>query len=72
MSQRKRKKRTLVILELHHGKNREIRRLFHALDHKLFSLKRVQYAGLDLGHLPLGQYRSLDHHELRKIQSYTK
>jgi len=72
ISQKKSKKRTLVILELRHGKNREIRRLFHAIDHKLFSLKRVQYAGLDLGHLPLGQYRSLDHNELRKIQSFTK
>ena len=72
ISQTKSKKRTLVILELHHGKNREIRRLFHAIDHKLFSLKRVQYAGLDLGHLPIGQYRSLDYNELRKIQSFTK
>ena len=72
ISQKKSKKRALVLLELHHGKNREIRRLFHAIDHKLFSLKRIQYAGLDLGSLPLGQYRSLDHSELRKIHSFTK
>jgi len=72
ISQKKSKKRTLVMLELHHGKNREIRRLFRSINHKLFSLKRVQYASLNLGDLPLGQYRLLDHNELRKIQSFTK
>ena len=72
ISQKKSKKRTLVMLELRHGKNREIRRLFRSINHKLFSLKRVQYASLNLGDLPLGQYRLLDHNELRKIQSFTK
>ena len=72
ISQKKSKKRTLVTLELHRGKNREIRRLFRSIGHKLFSLKRVQYAGLELGDLALGQYRPLLNNELRKIQSFTK
>ena len=72
ISQKKSKKRTLVTLELHQGKNREIRRLFRSIGHKLFSLKRVQYAGLELGDLALGQYRLLLNNELRKIQSFTK
>jgi 16S rRNA U516 pseudouridylate synthase RsuA-like enzyme len=53
---------------LHHGKNREIRRLFNKINRKLFSLNRVQYGDLELGNLPLGKYRELNKRELNKVQ----
>jgi len=68
INQKKVKSRILVTLQLHHGKNREIRRLFNKINRKLFSLNRVQYGDLELGNLPLGKYRELNKRELNKVQ----
>jgi len=38
LNQKKSKSRIIVTLQLHHGKNREIRRLFNKINRKLFSL----------------------------------
>ena len=46
VNQKKIKSRILVTLQLHHGKNREIRRLFNKINRRLFSLKRVRYGDL--------------------------
>ena len=68
LNQKKSKSRIIVTLQLHHGKNREIRRLFNKINRKLFSLNRVKYGGLKLGNLPLGKYRELNKTELNKVQ----
>ena len=68
VNQKKIKSRILVTLQLHHGKNREIRRLFNKINRKLFNLKRVRYGDLELGNLPLGMFRELNKIELNKVQ----
>ncbi|MDG2265385.1 MAG: pseudouridine synthase [Candidatus Marinimicrobia bacterium] len=68
INKKKVKSRILVTLQLHHGKNREIRRLFNKINRKLFSLNRVQYGDLELGNLPLGKYKELNKRELNKVQ----
>ena len=68
LNQKKSKSRIIVTLQLHHGKNREIRRLFNKINRKLFSLNRVKYGDLKLGNLPLGKYRELNKSELKKVQ----
>jgi len=68
LNQKKNKNRIMVTLQLHHGKNREIRRLFNKINRKLFSLNRVKYGDLKLGNLPLGKYRELNKTELNKVQ----
>ncbi len=68
IKQKKIKSRILVTLQLHHGKNREIRRMFNKINKKLFSLKRIKYGDLELGDLPLGKYRELNKVELNKVQ----
>ena len=68
VNQKKIKSRILVTLQLHHGKNREIRRLFKKINRRLFSLKRVRYGDLELGNLPLGKSRELNKIELNKVQ----
>jgi len=50
---------THLIVELHEGKNREIRRLFDAIGHDVTRLKRVAFGGLELGDLAPGQWREL-------------
>ena len=72
INQKRIKSRIKVLLQLHHGKNREIRRLFYKLNRKLYSLKRVKYGDLELGNLPQGKFRELNKIELNKVQKTLK
>ena len=47
----------------------EIRRIFHRLNKKLISLKRIGFASLKLGNLREGEYRELTHNEINKLCS---
>jgi 23S rRNA pseudouridine2605 synthase len=46
-------------VELHEGRNRQVRRMFDALGHEVTRLKRVRFGGLELGDLAPGQFREL-------------
>jgi 23S rRNA pseudouridine2605 synthase len=61
-----------VVLTLHSGKNRIVRRIFEALEYKVKALDRVGYAGLTLHHLPRGAWRYLSPEEVRKLNSSGK
>ena len=65
VSQDTKKGRSVVILRLHQGKKREIRRIMHRLKLKLLSLKRIRFAGLELGDLPEHHYRTLNEKEVK-------
>ena len=67
VSQDTKKGRSVVILRLHHGKKREIRRIIHRLKLKLLSLKRIRFAGLELGDLPEHHYRTLNEKEVKLL-----
>jgi 23S rRNA pseudouridine2605 synthase len=63
---RKRSKReSHVTMTLVEGKNREIRRLFDAIDHPVTQLRRVQFGGLELGTLAPGKWRRIPEDALR-------
>ena len=68
VSQDTKKGRSVVILRLHHGKKREIRRIIHRLKLKLLSLKRIRFAGLELGDLPEHHYRTLNEKEVKLLR----
>jgi pseudouridine synthase len=51
------------------GKNREVKRIFEALESKVVKLHRFSFAGLELGSLKLGRYRKLSKVELKKLYS---
>jgi 23S rRNA pseudouridine2605 synthase len=61
-----------VVLTLHSGRNRIVRRIFEALEYKVKALDRVGYAGLTLHHLPRGAWRYLSAEEIRKLSSSGK
>ncbi|MFQ6604992.1 MAG: pseudouridine synthase [Fidelibacterota bacterium] len=61
------KKRSQVTLCLHHGKKREIRRIFEFLHIKLYSLIRIQFGPIMLGDLPPGRYRELTKEEVANL-----
>ena len=67
VSQDTKKGRSVVILRLHQGKKREIRRIMHRLKLKLLSLKRIRFAGLELGDLPEHHYRTLNEKEVKLL-----
>jgi 23S rRNA pseudouridine2605 synthase len=57
-----------VIIELHSGKNRIIRRIFEHLDYKIKKLDRSQYAGLTKKNLPSGTWRHLTAQEVTQLK----
>jgi len=67
VSQDTKKGRSVVILRLHQGKKREIRRIMHRLKLKLLSLKRIRFAGLELGDLREHHYRTLNEKEVKLL-----
>ncbi len=63
---------TFVELELQEGKNREIRRLFARVGHKVINLQRVSFGPLRLGQLELGKCRELRSQELKELYDFIK
>lgn len=59
---------TAVLLEVHEGRKRQIRRTMEALGYKVLSLKRVAYAGLRLD-VKEGAYRQVTAKELESLKS---
>ncbi|MCA8999984.1 MAG: pseudouridine synthase, partial [Planctomycetaceae bacterium] len=58
---------TWVEITMIEGQNREIRRLFARVGHKVMKLQRIGFGSLRLGRLPVGQYRELRKDELAEL-----
>ena len=58
------KTRSEVELVLAEGKNREIRRMFKALGHRVLRLQRIAVGPVKLGELPRGKWRVLSQAEI--------
>jgi 23S rRNA pseudouridine2605 synthase len=64
-----RRKNTLMVT-IHSGRNRIVRRLFEALEYKVKALDRVFYAGITKQSLPLGSWRYLTPDEVEELKSF--
>lgn len=60
---RKHPKESVVELTIHEGKNRQVRRMFEALDLPVKRLKRIKFGPIELGGLRLGGWRSVTRSE---------
>lgn len=60
---------SLVRVEIHEGKKREIRRLFQSKGYEVIMLKRIQFDGLRLGSLGQGKWRYLTPKEIKILDS---
>lgn len=64
----RRKQSTLLEMVLDEGRNREIRRLFARVGHKVQKLTRIAVGPVRLADLPRGAYRELTSQEVKKLR----
>jgi len=58
---------TLVRIIIHEGRKRQVKKMFEFIGNPVISLKRTAYGRLQLGKLPIGKYKILNHRDLKKI-----
>lgn len=68
----KEKNKTQVLMTLHEGKNREIRKMMEAYHYPVFELVRIRYGFLTTEGLSRGSYRRLTGEEVRKLYELYK
>lgn len=59
---------TVLQIEIHEGRKREVRKMLDAVGHPVLDLKRVMFAGLSLSHLPAGRCRALTGAEILRLK----
>ncbi len=59
---------TSVLVSIHEGRNRQVRRMFEAVGHQVVLLRRVQFGPLKLGDVQRGQWRHLTEDEVRLLK----
>lgn len=64
--------RSEIGLQLHEGRNRQVRRMVEALGRRVEALDRVGYSGLDLDGLRRGRWRRLEPHEVNRLRRSVK
>ncbi|MGD8535393.1 MAG: pseudouridine synthase [Candidatus Aminicenantes bacterium] len=62
-------KKTLLKIEIHEGRKREVKRMFEAVGHRVLHLKRVGFGGMKLGRLQTGKWRFLTQREVDSLKS---
>jgi 23S rRNA pseudouridine2605 synthase len=60
-------KYTWFELTITEGKNRQVRRMCEAIEHPVLKLVRIRIGDLELGNIPIGQFRRLEAADLRKL-----
>jgi 23S rRNA pseudouridine2605 synthase len=56
-----------LVITIHEGRKRQVRKMFEAVGHPVINLKRIAYGQLRLGSLPSGSYRYLSREDLKKV-----
>lgn len=60
---------SVVLVTIHEGRNRQVRRMFDSVGHKVLMLRRVQFGPIHLGDLPHGAWRDLTAEEMEKLRA---
>lgn len=68
---RQHSKYTVVEIEIHEGKNRQIRKMFKAVGHPVQELERIAIGEIRLGRLLQGHYRKLTEKEIEYLREAT-
>lgn len=62
------KKETEIIIELHIGWNRIIRRIFSKLNYKIIELDRIFFCGINKNNIKIGEWRFLKKKEINMLK----
>ena len=62
------KSHTTVVVEIHEGKKRQIRKMFAAIGCPVVELERIRLGGLELGGLEKGKWRELTESEIAGLR----
>ena len=59
---------TDLLITIHEGRNRQVRKMIEAVGHQVVRLKRVRFGPVQLGDLPSGMWRKLTDREIEKLR----
>lgn len=59
---------TTLLITIHEGRNRQVRRMLQAVDRQVRLLRRVQFGPLELGGLARGEWRELTEAEVERVR----
>ena len=59
---------SIVLVTIHEGRNRQVRRMFEAIGHEVVALKRIGFGPILLEDLPRGQWRRLTPAEIHTLK----
>ena len=59
---------TDLLITIHEGRNRQVRKMIDAIGHQVVRLKRVRFGPVQLGDLPSGMWRKLTDEEIQKLR----
>ncbi len=60
---------TLVEIQISEGRNRQVRKMFEAIGHKVIALDRIAIGNMKMAHIKQGQYRKLSTNEIQYLKS---
>jgi len=67
-----RRESSVVDVTIHEGRNRQVRRMFEALGHRVLALTRTRFGPLKLGALPPGRFRELTSRERTALEQHRR
>ena len=67
-----RRDRSVVDITIQEGRNRQVRRMFEALGHRVLALTRIRFGPLHLGDLAPGRTRELTPAEISALREYRR
>lgn len=59
---------TVVLVTIHEGRNRQVRRMFETVRHTVLLLRRVKFGPLEMGELKRGEWRELTEKEIEMLR----
>lgn len=62
---------TYIEITIREGRNRQVRRMFEAVSHRVLGLRRIKIGGLTLKNMDKGEYRELTEQELEYLKRIT-
>ena len=61
-----------MLITIHEGRNRQVRRMAEAIDNQVDSLKRIRFGPLELGEMEVGDSRKLTTSEIDSLWEYAR